>query len=70
MIYITFQDLSMERQEELLKVSREDVEHRFGESIRKHIDEKYVDEDNQMYERLIEEEMIKNLYTYNFVFNI
>ncbi len=70
MIYITFQDLSSERQEELLKVSREDVEHKFGESIRKHIDEKYVDEDNQMYERLIEEEMIKNLYTYNFVFNI
>ena len=70
MIYITFQDLSSERQEELLKVSREDVEHKFGESIRKHIDEKYVDEDNQMYERLIEEEMIKNLYTYNFVFKI
>tara|TARA_R110002074_G_scaffold125789_1_gene263410 strand:+ start:274 stop:486 length:213 start_codon:yes stop_codon:yes gene_type:complete len=70
MIYITFQDLSSERQEELFKVSREDVEHKFGESIRKHIDEKYVDEDNQMYERLIEEEMIKNLYTYNFVFNI
>jgi hypothetical protein len=70
MIYITFQDLSSERQEELLKVSREDVEHKFGESIRKHIDEKYVDNDNQMYERLIEEEMIKNLYTYNFVFNI
>lgn len=70
MIYITFQDLSSERQEELLKVSREDVEHKFGESIKKHIDEKYVDEDNQMYERLIEEEMIKNLYTYNFVFNI
>ncbi len=70
MIYITFQDLSSERQEELLKVSREDVEHKFGESIKKHIDEKYVDEDNQMYERLIEEEIIKNLYTYNFVFNI
>tara|TARA_R110002033_G_scaffold8994_5_gene30795 strand:- start:159 stop:371 length:213 start_codon:yes stop_codon:yes gene_type:complete len=70
MIYINFQDLSMERQEELLKVSREDVEHKFGESIKKHIDEKYVDEDNQMYERLIDEETIKNLYTYNFVFNI
>ncbi len=70
MVYITFQDLSSERQEELLKVSREDVEHKFGESIKKHIDEKYVDEDNQMYERLIEEEMIKNLYTYNFIFNI
>jgi len=70
MICITFQDLSSERQEELLKVSREDVEHKFGESIGKHIDEKYVDKDNHMYERLIEEEMIKNLYAYNFVFNI
>lgn len=70
MIYITFQDLSMERQEELLKVSREDVEHRFGESIRKYIDEKYIDEDDQMYEELIDEETIKNLYSFNFVFNI
>ena len=65
MIYIKFQDLSMEKQEELLKVSRERVTYLFGESIKK-----YVDETGADYESLIDEEMIKNLYTYNFVFNI
>ena len=30
MIYIKFQDLSMEKQEELLEVSREHVTHLFG----------------------------------------
>ncbi len=65
MIYIKFQDLSEEKQEELLQVSREHVTHLFGESIKK-----YVEETGADYEKLIDEEMIKNLYTYNFVFNI
>ena len=65
MVYIKFQDLSMEKQEELLQVSREHVTHLFGDSIKK-----YVEETGADYERLIEVEMIKNLYTYNFVFNI
>jgi len=33
MIYIKFQDLSEEKQEELLQVSREHVTHLYGESI-------------------------------------
>ncbi len=65
MIYIKFQDLSEEKQEELLKVSREHVIHLFGESI-----QKFVDETGADFDKLIDEEMIKNLYTYNFVFNI
>lgn len=65
MIYIIFQDLSAEKQEELLQVSREHVTHLYGDSIKK-----YVDETGADYDSLIEEEMIKNLYTYNFVFNM
>ena len=65
MMYIKFQDLSMEKQEELFQVSREHVISLFEESI-----QKYVDETGADYDKLIDEEMIKNLYTYNFVFNI
>ncbi|MDC6403689.1 MULTISPECIES: hypothetical protein [Maribacter] len=65
MIYIKFQDLSEEKQEELLQVSREHVTHIYGESI-----QKYVDETGADYDSLIDEEMIKNLYTNHFVFNI
>ncbi len=65
MIYLKFQDLSSEKQEELLQVSREHVTHLFGESIRK-----YVEETGEDLECLIDEEMIKNLYSYDYVFNI
>lgn len=65
MIYIKFQDLSVEKQEELLQVSREHVTYLYGDSIKK-----YVDETGADYDSLIDEEMIKNLYTCNFVFNI
>lgn len=57
--------MSSEKQEELLQVSREHVTHLYGDSIKKYMDETGAD-----YDSLIEEEMIKNLYTYNFVFNI
>lgn len=65
MIHLKFQDLSLEKQEEILKVSREHVTHLFGESIRK-----YVDETGEDFDRLIDEETIKNLYSYDYVFNI
>ncbi|TXN34959.1 hypothetical protein FVB32_10190 [Flagellimonas hymeniacidonis] len=65
MIYIKFQDLSEEKQEELLKVSREHVTYLFGDSIKK-----YVDKTGADFERLIDEETIKNLYTYDYFFNI
>ena len=65
MIYIKFQDLSLEEQNVLLASSREDVDHKFGDSIRKHCKETGAD-----YKRLIDEETIKNLYSYDYVFNI
>ena len=51
MIYIKFQDLSEEKQEELLQVSREHVTHLYGDSIKK-----YVEETGADYEKLIDEE--------------
>ena len=65
MIHLKFQDLSSAKQEELLKISRDHVTHIFGESIRK-----YVAETGEDFDRLIEEEAIKNLYTYQFMFTI
>ncbi|WP_179354348.1 MULTISPECIES: hypothetical protein [Flavobacteriaceae] len=57
--------MSSEKQEELLQVSREHVTYLYGDSIKK-----YVDETGADYDSLIDEEMIKNLYTYSYVFNI
>lgn len=65
MVHLKFQDLSSEKQEELLQVSREHVTNIFGESIRK-----YVEVTGEDFNLLIEEETIKNLYTYKFIFDI
>ncbi len=65
MVHLKFHDLSSEKQEELLEISREHVTNIFGESIRK-----YVGETGEDLNRLIEEESIKNLYTYKFIFSI
>lgn len=65
MIHLKFKDLSLEKQEELLQVSREHVSYIFGESIRK-----YVNETGEDFDRLIEEETIKNLYRYKFLFTV
>lgn len=65
MIHLKFQDLSSEKQEEILQFSRDHVTHLFGESIRK-----YVDETGEDFEGLIDEETIKNLYTYKFMFTV
>lgn len=65
MIYLNFTDLSEEAQERLLESSKEDVEHKFGDAIRK-----YAKEHCTNFEAMIEEEALKNLYTYTYVFNI
>ncbi len=65
MVHLKFQDPGSEKQEEILEVSREHVTNIFGESIRK-----YVGETGEDFNRLIEEETIKNLYTYKFMFTI
>jgi len=65
MVYINFTDLSEETQNRLLENSKKDVERQFGDSIRK-----YVKENHTCFETMIEEETLRNLYSYTYVFNI
>ena len=65
MIYLNFTDLSEETQNRLLEDSKRDVERKFGDEIRKYVRENYTS-----FETMIEEEAIRNLYSYTFVFNI
>ena len=65
MIYLNFSDLNEETQERLLESSKKDVEQKFGDDIRN-----YAKEHCTNFETMIEEEALKNLYIYTYVFNI
>ena len=65
MVYLNFTDLSEEAQNRLLENSKIDVERKFGYSIRKYVTENYT-----CFETMIEEEAMRNLYSYKFIFNI
>ena len=65
MVYLNFTDLSEETQNRLLEISKKDVERKFGEDIRKYVRENYT-----CFETMIEEEALRNLYSYKFIFNI
>ena len=65
MVYLNFTDLSEEAQNRLLETSKEDVKRKFGDSIRKYVKENYG-----CFETLVEEEALRNLYSYTYVFNI
>lgn len=65
MVYLNFTDLSEEAQNRLLENSKIDVERKFGDSIRKYVKANYT-----CFETMIEEEAMRNLYSYKFIFNI
>lgn len=65
MIYLNFTDLNEDAKKRLLEVSKKDVERKFGDDIRKYVKENYT-----CFETMIEEEALRNLYSYSFVFNI
>ncbi|MGO3719379.1 MAG: hypothetical protein ACTJGD_08605 [Mesonia hippocampi] len=65
MIYLNFSDLNGETQERLLESSKKDVVHKFGDDIRN-----YAKEHCTNFEVMIEEEALRNLYSYTYVFNI
>jgi len=46
-------------------MSKKEVENRFGEQLRNYAREHYVN-----YQTLLEEEAIRNLYNFKYVFNI
>ncbi|MDT0691379.1 hypothetical protein RM549_16405 [Salegentibacter sp. F188] len=65
MIYLNFSDLNGEAQERLLESSKKDVEQKFGDDIRN-----YAKEHCANFEVMIEEEALRNLYSYTYMFNI
>ena len=62
---LNFNNLDLETQEKLMYQSKQEVEHKFGEDLKKYADEHYLD-----YDSLLEEEAIKNLYNHKFKFTI
>lgn len=65
MVHLNFTDLSEEAQNRLLERSKKDVERKFGDDIRKYVRENYTS-----FETTMEEEALRNLYSYTFKFNI
>lgn len=65
MVYLNYNNLDNDTQNRLLSMSKKDIERRFGKQLRNYAKEHYVN-----YETLLEEEAIRNLYNYKYVFNI
>ncbi len=65
MVYLNYNNLDEETQQRLLSTSKEDIENKFGEDLKKYAKENHIDYDTILYE-----EAVKNLYNYKYVFNI
>ena len=65
MVYINYNNLDSETQERLVSVSKKDVEQKFGNDLKRYAKEYHLE-----YDMLLEEEAIRNLYSYDYVFNI
>lgn len=65
MVYLNYSNLDAETQQKLLSVSKEDVESKFGDDLKAYAKEHHLD-----YNVLLDEEATRNLYNYEYVFNI
>ena len=65
MIHLNYNNLDEATQERLLNMSKKDVEKRFGEQLKNYAKKHYTN-----YQALLEEEAIRNLYNYKYVFKI
>ncbi|MFL1010988.1 hypothetical protein [Flavisericum labens] len=65
MIYLNYNNLDEETQQYLLSVSKEDIERKFGNDLKAYAKKQHLD-----YDTILDEEAIKNLYSYQYVFNI
>jgi len=65
MVYLKYNNLDEETQERLIASSREDIENKFGKNLKA-----YAKEHHLNYEILLQEEAIRNLYNFRYVFNI
>ncbi|GAA3657916.1 hypothetical protein [Flavivirga jejuensis] len=65
MICLNYSNLDNETQQKLLLTSKKGVERQFGNSLKSYAKENHLD-----YDVLLETEAQRNLYSYDYVFNI
>ena len=65
MIYLNFTNLDSDTQEYLLSVSKSDIESKYGSELKR-----FAKRNNISYQSLLEEEAQRNLYSYDYVFNV
>ncbi len=64
MVYLNYNNLDAETQNRLLQNSKQDVEQQSGNDLKAYAIEHHLDYDTLL------EEAIRNLYSYQYVFNI
>ena len=65
MIHINFNDLDDSAQQRLIALSKRDVEAKFGKQLRSYAKTQFSN-----YDKLLEQEAIRNLYNYRYSFKI
>ena len=65
MIYLNFTDLNAETQERLIANSKEEVMEKYGKDIMD-----YATKHNTNLDKMLDEEALRNLYSYKYIFNI
>jgi hypothetical protein len=65
MIYLNYSNLNEETQKQLLEDSKKEIQERFGDDIRRYADSHHIS-----FDKMLEEEAQRNLYSYDFVFVI
>lgn len=65
MVYLNYNNLNEETQEQLFLMSKKEIESIYGKQLKNYAKQHYVN-----YQTLLEEEAIRNLYNYDYVFNI
>lgn len=65
MVYLNYNNLDEETQEHLLSISKEEVESKNSEDLKTSTEENHIEYDTILYE-----EAVKNLYSYQYIFNI
>jgi hypothetical protein len=65
MVYLNYNNLDDETQQKLLIDSKCDIENKFGIELKNYAKDNHIN-----YETLLEQEAMRNLYSYKYVFNI
>ena len=65
MIYLNYNNLDKETQEYLLSISKKEIESKFRAELKR-----YAKENQLEYDAILYEEAVKNLYSYQYIFNI